>query len=188
MAPKQKALDSAWRMSPKQALFVAEYLKDLNATQAALRAGYAKSTAEAQASRLLGVVGIREAVEAGRAKQLEAAGLSAERNLRELAAIAYSDTRTFFDEQGNVKPISEWSPEMGAAVAGFEVVLKNAAAGDGIIDRVLKIKRESKVKALEMAMKHFGQLEDRVHVSGELETVSARLIAARKRLAAKGAK
>lgn len=47
-------------LNPKQSLFVDEYLKDLNATQAAIRAGYSKKTADQQASRLLTNVKVRE--------------------------------------------------------------------------------------------------------------------------------
>ncbi len=52
-------------LTPRQARFVEEYLADLNATQAAIRAGYSAKTAEVQGSRLLGNAKIREAVEAG---------------------------------------------------------------------------------------------------------------------------
>lgn len=49
-------------LSGKRALFVAEYLKDRNATQAAIRAGYSEATAKQQGSRLLTRVDIRAAV------------------------------------------------------------------------------------------------------------------------------
>ncbi len=52
-------------LTAKQACFVEEYLVDLNATQAAIRAGYSAKTAEVQGSRLLGNAKVREAVEAG---------------------------------------------------------------------------------------------------------------------------
>ncbi|MGY2438571.1 terminase small subunit [Pseudomonas sp. SDO52101_S400] len=46
-------------LTPKQQRFVDEYLIDLNATQAAIRAGYSKKTADQQASRLLTNVKVR---------------------------------------------------------------------------------------------------------------------------------
>ena len=52
-------------LSPKQRAFVAEYLIDLNATQAAIRAGYSPHTANPQASRLLSKVTIQDAVHEG---------------------------------------------------------------------------------------------------------------------------
>jgi phage terminase small subunit len=57
-------------LTPKQARFVAEYLKDLNAKQAATRAGYSEKTAEVQGCRLLRNVQVAQAVEVGHAKQL----------------------------------------------------------------------------------------------------------------------
>ncbi len=52
-------------LTSKQACFTQEYLIDLNATQAAIRAGYSPKTAEVQGSRLLGNAKVREAVETG---------------------------------------------------------------------------------------------------------------------------
>ena len=50
-------------LTAKQEAFIQEYLIDLNATQAAIRAGYSEKTAEAQASRLLRNVNVREMVD-----------------------------------------------------------------------------------------------------------------------------
>ncbi len=61
-------------LTPKQARFVEEYLLDLNATQAAIRAGYSKKTANEQGSQLLAKLSIRQAVaeaQAIRAKRTE---------------------------------------------------------------------------------------------------------------------
>ncbi len=49
-------------LTPKQARFVEEYLIDLNATQAAIRAGYSKKTANEQGSQLLAKLSVRQAV------------------------------------------------------------------------------------------------------------------------------
>ena len=53
-------------LTPKQQRFVEEYLVDLNATQAAIRAGYSKKTAEFQASRLLRNVKVQKAISKAR--------------------------------------------------------------------------------------------------------------------------
>ena len=68
-------------LTPKQTRFVAEYLVDLNGTQAAIRVGYSAKTAKVQASRLLTNAAVAEAIGAGKAKQLERADLSATRVL-----------------------------------------------------------------------------------------------------------
>ena len=71
-------------MTPKQQRFVQEYLIDLNATQAAIRAGYSKHTANEQGSQLLAKLNIREAVAAGQVKIAAAAAFTAEDILRDL--------------------------------------------------------------------------------------------------------
>src|SRR4051794_17902724 len=112
-------------LTPKQERFVAEYLIDLNGKQAAIRAGYKPSNAESTASTLLSDPKVSQAVSAGKAKQLDEAGLSAARVLEELRRLAFVDLRGFFDEAGNLKPISELTAEQGSALAGLEVIKKN---------------------------------------------------------------
>jgi phage terminase small subunit len=65
-------------LTPKQQRFVEEYLVDLNATQAAIRAGYAPKSAFVQGSRLLSNAKVAQAVSDGRAKQAERTGITAD--------------------------------------------------------------------------------------------------------------
>lgn len=117
---------------------MAEYLKDLNATQAAIRAGYSAKTAESSGPRLLGNVGVSAAIQAKQSQQLEKAGVTAEMVKARLSALAFQDIRQLFDAQGNLVPIHQLSDAAAVMVAGLEVIKKNAAAGDGIIDTVHK--------------------------------------------------
>lgn len=71
-------------LTPKQQRFVDEYLIDLNATQAAIRAGYAAKTANREGSRLLSNVDISHAIATKAANTAERLDLSAERVLRGL--------------------------------------------------------------------------------------------------------
>lgn len=80
-------------LNPKQQQFVREYLIDLNATKAAIRAGYSARTAAQQASRLLTDVKISAAIVEGRAQLAEKAGITAERVLQEYARIGFADIR-----------------------------------------------------------------------------------------------
>lgn len=185
---KQGKLDAEWKLTPKQALFVVEYLKDLNQVQAAIRAGYSEASAENNAHRLMEVEGIKQAIASATAKRLNDLEITNERILRELACIAFINAKSFYDDHGNLKPVSQWTDEMGAAVGSIETILKNAEAGDGIIDRVFKFRKWSKEKALEMLMKHRGMLEDKLKITGDVEIVPTRLAGARKRLAEHKAK
>ena len=69
--------------------------------------------------------------------------------------MAFSDIGDLLDEDGDLKPLSELTPAQRGAIASTNVVMKNATAGGGKIDRVLKVKLWDKVKALELQMKHF---------------------------------
>lgn len=156
-------------MTPKQALFVAEYRKDLNATQAAIRAGYSVNGAGQTAEKLLKNTEIAAAVAEKTQQQLANADITAERVLQEIARLAFSDVSRLFDAAGNLKPLHTLSPEDSACIAGLEVIIKNAEAGDGHTDKVHKIKVWDKSKNLEMLAKHFALLTEKVEHSGTLE-------------------
>jgi phage terminase small subunit len=170
-------------MTSRQQRFVSEYLIDLNATQAAIRAGYSAKAADREGSRLLSKPEIAIQIAAGKSRQLESAELTAARVLEELRRLAFIDLRSFFDAAGNFKPIAELTPEQGAALAGFEVIKKNATAGDGLVDTIHKFKVCDKTRALDMLARHFKLLTDVIQVQDEAGLI-ARLHAGRKRAAA----
>ena len=87
-------------LTRKQHRFVAEYLVDLNASQAALRAGYSARTAPQQGSRLLKNVEVQAAIATQQAQQLEAVEVRIEDVLRDLKAIAHTDLHVLSDQSG----------------------------------------------------------------------------------------
>lgn len=107
--------------------------------------------------------------EAARKRYLQGEALSAQRVLEELRRLAFADIGVLYDKDGNVRPIHEMTREERAPIAGLETIIKNAAAGDGHTDTVLKVKTWDKVRALEQLAKHFGLLTERVEHSGGLE-------------------
>lgn len=169
-------------MNAKQARFVSEFRKDLNATQAAIRAGYSTKTAYSQGQRLLKHVEVAALLKAETAKQLERADLSASRTLEEMRRLAFSNVQDLFDAHGDLIPIHQLTREQAACIASVEIIMKNATAGDGKIDRVLKIKVWDKPKVMEMLGKHFALLTERIQVEGTSELISA-LLAGRQRAA-----
>ena len=81
-------------LTPKQYQFCCEYLIDLNGTQAAIRAGYSKRTAQEQSSRLLSNVMVREAIDRAQTERAERLELDADwvvRNFRNLYLEALAD-------------------------------------------------------------------------------------------------
>jgi phage terminase small subunit len=157
-------------LTPKQARFVAEYLIDLNATDAAKRCGYSPKTAKQQGSRLLTDADVAQAVAEGKARQLQAADLTAARVLEEMRRLAFFDIAAIFDEGGNLRPIHDVPPEARAAITGVEVVRANLNPADGKRDPdyLHKVKVVQKDRALEMLAKHFGLLTEKVEHSGAL--------------------
>lgn len=151
-------------LTAKQARFVAEYLVDLNATRAAKTAGYHPK----MAANLMAKAGIKALIAEKTAKQLEKVDLTAEQVKQRIATLAFQDVRAFFDAAGNLLPVQRLSDEAASQIASFEIIKKNAAAGDGVIDTVHKIRTVDAVKNLEILAKHFGLLKETVEVQGGL--------------------
>ncbi len=85
-----KARQSMMKEKPtsRQARFVDEYLIDLNATQAAIRAGYSRKTAQEQGSRLLSNVMVAAAIEKAMAERSQRTEITQDQVLKDLARIA----------------------------------------------------------------------------------------------------
>jgi hypothetical protein len=104
--------------------------------------------------------------------------ITPERTLLEIARIAYSDVASFFNDDGTLKKPQELDEDQRGFFAGFEAIVKNAHAGDGKMDRVVKVKLWDKPKALEILAKRFGLLTEKVEHAGDIsfrwETVEDR--------------
>lgn len=155
-------------LSPKHARFVAEYLKDFNGRQAAIRSGYSRKGAEVLASRLLRKANVAAALESAKAKAVQKAELTAARVLEEIRRLAFSDIRDIFDAKGRLRPVHEWPEEVASAIAAVEV--QNGRW-------LTKVKRWDKPRALELLAKHFGLVKEQHEHSGtlKLDPVMARL-------------
>lgn len=160
-------------LNEKQQRFVSEYVKDLNATKAAQRAGYSKKTAYSQGQRLLKNAEVAAALATRQSKALERAELTASRTLEEMRRLAFGNVQDLFDAAGNLRALHELPREVAAQIASFEVVMKNATAGDGKIDRVLKIKTWDKPRVMEMLGKHFKLLSDVLEVEASDKLIEA---------------
>jgi phage terminase small subunit len=160
-------------LSPRQARFVSEYLKDLNATQAAIRAGFSKKTAGTQASRLLRNVHISQAISEGTEARSGQAKVESETVLRELAMIAFSDLGQILDFTGDVPQLlpANAIPEP-ARRALSSVKVKRYLEGKGEHAKeveVTEFKLWSKIDALEKLAKHLGLFKDvqEIKINGE---------------------
>ena len=143
-------------LNAKQSRFVDEYLIDLNATQAAKRAGYSEKTAEVIGAQLLKKTLVKHAVEQAIALRSARTGITQERILEELRRIAFSDKRrlTSWGADGvRLRDCDELADEDAAAVSEIsETVTQHGGS--------LRIKTHDKVKALELLGRHIGMFGD----------------------------
>lgn len=138
------------KLPPKQRLFIAEYVVDKNAKQAAIRAGYSAKTAEVQGSRLLSNVKVRELIDKKLEKLEEKVGLTAERVMREVKAIATSNIMDGMKYDPNTGEFSFKSPDEIPEEfwrAASEVTTYQLPEGGGL---ALKLKMHPKLQALKM--------------------------------------
>jgi len=156
-------------LTPKQQRFVEEYLIDLNATQAAIRAGYSEKTAAAIGAENLIKPNIQEAIQAAQAKRAERTQIDAEYVLRRLVEIDQMDVLDIMDDNGNVKPIKDWPKIWRQYISNIETISLEDEAG-----WLKKIKWPDKVKNLELLGRHVsvGAFKDKVEHSGKLEIQS----------------
>ena len=93
----------ARKLTDKQQRFVDEYLIDLNATQAAIRAGYSVKTANEQGSQNLAKLSIQQAIAERMAERSRRTGVNQDRVVLELAKIAFVKMTDIVDSEGNIK-------------------------------------------------------------------------------------
>jgi len=156
-------------LTPKQQRFVDEYLVDLNATQAAIRAGYSPRTAYQQGHETLKKPEVAAAIQARREELSRATGITVERVLKEMAAIAFSDVRELFHEDGSMKAVHELPDSLAPGIASVEMVSYTPPSEDAVPEITKKVRLWDKPKALERLLEHLkgAEMEGRVRALEE---------------------
>jgi len=156
-------------LSPMHERFAHEYVIDLNATQAYIRAGYKArgQSAASAAERLLRNVEVQLLISALQRDRLQGMELTQERVLREVARLAFSDIRKAYNADGSMKLPHELDDDTAAAISGIETLTTSAGSEDSPLSLITKkMKLYDKGAALTLAMRHHGLLKDNVNVSG----------------------
>lgn len=144
-------------LTPKQQRFVEEYLIDLNATQAAVRAGYSEKTSEVIGHQLLKKTLVAEAVAQAQAERSERTEVTADNVVRELARIGFEDMGVY----------AKWGPDGVSLVESSEVDTKPVAEVKETHSKYgssISFKLHDKVAALEKLGKHLGIFIDRAEI------------------------
>lgn len=156
------------KLNEKQRQFAKEYLIDLNATQAAIRAGYSPKTAGVQGHELLKNPKIQEFIQQSINRVEKKLDISAERIMQEYARVAFADIRNYgeWDATGRatMKPSVELSDDETAAIS--EITVTTTVRDDGNTAVVSKMKLADKLRALDGLSKIRGLFVDRHEHSG----------------------
>lgn len=144
-------------MTDKQQRFIDEYMVDLNATQAAIRAGYSPDTAKQIGSENLSKPDIQEAIQLKQKELSEQTNITAKRVLEEYAKIAFSDIRELYSVDNDLLDVRQMEDSIAPAVASVEVDVM--MMGGMAVGHTKKVKMYDKLRALESLGKHIGLFE-----------------------------
>lgn len=171
-------------MTPKQEQFVREYLIDLNATQAAIRAGYSAKTAGQIGDENLKKPDIATAVAEAMKTRAARTEITQDMVLKELAKIGFADMRKLLRWTGNRPHMDEDRAEetesVEISVANFVQLFDSEELDDDIVGAIseisqtkegaLKVKLHDKQAALVNIGKHLGMFKERVEIDGHVTT------------------
>jgi len=162
-------------LTPKQKRFVEEYLIDLNATQAAIRAGYSKKTAEVIGHENLRKPKIAEAIQKAKEERSKRTEITADRVLEEYAKLAFADIKDFVSFRTEKVFIEH--DEDGQPIFDYRTIveIKESALVDGAViseisikDGKLKFKLHDKKGALDALGKHLGMFKTQLELSKDI--------------------
>jgi phage terminase small subunit len=163
------------KLSPKQARFVEEYLIDLNATQAAIRAGYSAKTATVIGAQNLTKLNVAEAIEKAKAKRSERAGLTSDMVIDELRKIGFANMADYMKAGPGGDPYLDFSALTRDQTAALhEVTVEDYVDGRGDDARAVKrtkFKLYDKRAALVDLGRHLGLFEIKHRIAGKIEQV-----------------
>jgi phage terminase small subunit len=154
-------------LTDKQKAFCEEYLIDFNGTQAAIRAGYSKKTANEIASENLAKPYISAYIKFLQEQRSKRTEVTQDRVLLEIARLAFNDPRRAFDGDGNLLPVKQWPDDVAAAISSIKVT-EMKSGDDEVVTQLKEVKFWDKGKQIELAAKHLGMFTDKLQISGGL--------------------
>lgn len=160
--PPKSVLDSL-KLTPKQRLFVQEYLIDLNAKQASIRAGYSPANAEFQGHQLINNPKVKYAIELAMYEREQRTKVTQDRVIQELAKIAFinpTDVVNSYDASLH----NGATREDTAAISSIRVRRIPSKNGMGI-EREIKL--HDKIRALDLLGKHLGLFNDKLNITAD---------------------
>ncbi|KAA0699979.1 terminase small subunit [Neorhizobium sp. P12A] len=145
-------------LTAKQSRFSVEYLIDLNATQAAIRAGYSEKSAADIGAELLINPGVRSAISDAIAARTERTQITSDWVLERLADDMEADIADLFGDDNQLLPVDEWPMVFRKGlVSGCDIEERygdSSGGGRMITGRVIKLRFSDRLKRLELIGRH----------------------------------
>ena len=158
----------ARQLTEKQKLFVQEYLIDLNATQAAIRAGYKatkKNTFEVIGYQLLQKTSVAEQIQLAMAERSRRTGINQDRVIQELARIAFVNPQKVINsEDASVR--ADASEDDLACIQSVKVKTMDGEKGSST-EREVRL--ADKMRALELLGKHLGMFKEKIELDADMD-------------------
>lgn len=159
------------KLTEKQKRFCDEYLIDLNATQAAIRAGYSDKTANRIANENLSKLDIQEYIQKRMKDREKRTEITQDKVLNELAKIGFVDIKQYLQYK-TAKTVIDHDAETGEPIIDYKQIIDvlDSSEVDGSViqevsigkDGTFKFKLHDKMSALEKIGKHLGMFTDKV--------------------------
>ncbi|EIE46725.1 terminase small subunit [Pseudomonas aeruginosa] len=145
-------------LTKKQRLFVDEYLLDLNATQAAIRARYSARRAAEIGYQLLQRPEVAQAIQAAMAERSKRTEVEADYVIRRLREIDEMDVLDILEDDGSFRSIRDWPRVWRQFLSGIEIAELFEGRGDDrrIAGVLRKVKWPDKLRNLELLSRHVG--------------------------------
>lgn len=156
------------KLTPKQERFIQEYLIDLNATQAAIRAGYSPDAAKDIGCENLAKPNIKNEIDKAIAERSKRTGVNQDRVIEELAKIAFANIKDFAHWSGNGVDFYDSNSISDIDTACISEISETETKNDFGTKRQKKIKLHDKILALEKLGKHLNMFKETVKLEGEL--------------------
>jgi len=156
------------QLSPKQQRFVEEFLIDLNATQATIRAGYSAKSARDIGCENLTKPNIQDAIQKAQAERSQRTQITADRVLEEYARIGFS----------NIKHYITWKDHSIIVIASDDISEDDAACISAVSQTItetgsrIKFKLHDKIGALDSLARHLGINNGSIAVKVDTENAS----------------
>jgi len=161
------------KLNAQHEVFAVEYLKDLNATKAAIRAGYSAKTASRKGPDLANDPLVAELIHTLKTERVERTKVDADYVLKRLVEVDQMDAIDILNPDGSIKSIPDWPPIWRQMISGLDLSEIWEGSGDQrqMVGILKKIKWPDKTKNLELIGKHVDvqAFKDKVEHEGNLK-------------------